>query len=300
MNRKRPNTSSRLPRSWLPVRTRLRSVALSALGNTYRFTGRFDRVSDTPRVQFLLTHTILEHQEPGFSDLLTHLSKVFQLISYSEAVHRVLTGDIDKAYLAISLDDGFKSCLRAARLMEAFGTTGCMFVCPPMIDGTMGVDSSRAQPAHFLTADYLTWDDIETLLDHGHEIGGHTMHHPVLSQCQSDRVHEEISQSYEALVHRLGQVQHFAWPYGRFFHFSQLAAQTVFDVGYHSCASGERGAHGACEPMVKKQLCIRRDEFIASAPWSHHLYFLTRSALTPMTCQGLWPSDWTMHEAPEP
>ena len=75
---------------------------------------------------------------------------------------------------------------------------------------------------------FLSWDDVETLLQAGHEIGSHTVNHPNIAQLSVGQMQTEIAESYEKLVQRIGSVEHFSWPLGRFFHFTPVAARTVF------------------------------------------------------------------------
>jgi len=54
------------------------------------------------RVQFLYMHHVFGDEEDSFRNLLGRLSLGHRLVSYSEAVDRVLSGDIDGPYVAIT------------------------------------------------------------------------------------------------------------------------------------------------------------------------------------------------------
>ena len=45
----------------------------------------------------------------------------------------MLSGNIDKPYISISLDDGFKNNLSAVKIMNKYGIKGCFFVNPDTI-----------------------------------------------------------------------------------------------------------------------------------------------------------------------
>ncbi len=271
-----------------------RHAALSGLSTLSKITGRLSSLRGTDGVHCLLLHHVFEDEEDAFRNLLRLLSKNHQWASYSEAVDRILQGSIEARHMCFSFDDGFKNCLRAAEIMNEFGISACFFVCCSMI-GQTGREANhplRWQRSGQPLIELLSWDDLETLLDQGHEIGSHTMDHRNLAELSTQGLEEEICGSFELLRKKIGTIKHFAWPYGRFVHFKPLAAKIVFDAGYASCASGERGCHANKEAVPKRGLCLHRDHVIASWPTHHTLYFLARSARAPLVASDTWPPGW--------
>lgn len=102
----------------ITARSVLKSVALTFLSTSYRATGRFATFLRKDRFQFLYFHHVFEDETEPFRSLLEQLAKHHTFISYSEAVDRVLSGNIDGSYLTISFDDGLKNCMVAAEIME--------------------------------------------------------------------------------------------------------------------------------------------------------------------------------------
>lgn len=275
------------------VRRIARHAALTALAVSYKLTGRMSSLKRN-RVQFVYLHHIFEEEVTGFRRLLRFLSRSHSFISYSEAVERVRRGEIDRPYVCVSFDDGLKNCLRAARVMDEFGVSGCFFICPSIIGETdrQKLKEFCVRKLALPATDMLTWNDVETLIKTGHEIGSHTMSHPVLSRIPQDRAQHEIGQSYEILTRRVGAVKHFAWPEGRFFHFNPAAARSVFAAGFQSCASAERGCHVTRPEPNPTGLCIRRDYIAAKWPLSHAAYFLASNSRTASEKSNLWPEGW--------
>jgi peptidoglycan/xylan/chitin deacetylase (PgdA/CDA1 family) len=275
------------------LRSVLRHIALSTLDTSYRITGRMVSALNIDRVQFLYLHHVFGDEEDSFRSLLRTLSLEHRFISYSEAVDRILAGDIDGPYIAISFDDGLKNCLRAAQIMNEFGATACFFVCPSMVGETdhQKIKEFCSQKLNKPPMEFLSWDDVETLLEEGHEVGSHTMTHPNLAQLSVQQMQSEIAESFELLTKRIGNIKHFSWPFGRFFHFSPAAARTVFDTGFKSCASAERGCHVA-RSEKKVDLCIRRDHTIARWPVNHVLYFMARNSRRASMRSNQWPPGW--------
>jgi peptidoglycan/xylan/chitin deacetylase (PgdA/CDA1 family) len=275
-------------------RSLLRHIALSTLGTSYRVTGTMASALSKDRVQFLYMHHVFGDEEDSFRNLLGRLSLGHRLVSYSEAVDRVLSGDIDGPYVAISFDDGLKNSLRAARILGEFGATACFFLSPTIIGETdhRKIEEFCSQRLGIPPTEFLSWDDVETLLKEGHEVGSHTMTHPDLARLSVQQVQDEVEGSFEVLTERTGDISHFSWPYGRFLHFSPAAAGIVFRTGFKSCASAERGCHVTHSEMQERDLCIRRDHVVAGWPIDHTLYFMARSGRTASMRHDRWPPGW--------
>jgi peptidoglycan/xylan/chitin deacetylase (PgdA/CDA1 family) len=277
------------------ARPLIRHLALSGLAALFEVTGRMSPSADERCVQFLVLHSVFEDEEESFRRLLRALSKEYSFVGYSTAVSKVLSGRIDGRYLAISFDDGFKNFLCAARIMAEFGITACFFLCGSMIGETeyRRINESGGQRLDRPPIEFLDWEDVEALVEQGHEIGGHTLNHCNLIEASGSQLQDEIAGSFELLQRRVGSVKHFAWPYGRFFHFSASAAKVVFDTGFVSCASGERGCHTNREAIDKRMLCLRRDHLIPTWPLPHIRYFLAKSRRSAPRETGLWPQGWS-------
>ena len=244
-----------------------------------------------PRVQFLFLHYVMEDDERPFRVLIETLMKEHTFLSYSDAVERAASGDIDRASIALSFDDGLRNQLRAAEILRDYGLSACFFVCESMAE-PRSAEEVREFCARELTlppVDFLSWRDMEQLLAAGHEIGNHTRRHRLLTTLDAGALADEIGGALASLRRRLGDVKHFAWPRGRFHEFSAAAAAEVFRSGHASCASGERGCHVAGQKRAIAELCIRRDQIIAADPLRHSLYFLARNAARATTATSDWP-----------
>lgn len=273
------------------TRTIARKVALNGLSAFYRLAGHMKHLSRN-RIQFIYLHHLFPEEEDGFRNLIRALSRDHCLIGFSEAVERLKSGIIDKPYICFSFDDGLKQCLRAGQILNEFGISGCFFVCPSYVGETNYEKLKEICENRFSmpATELLSWDDVEQMLKLGQEIGSHTMNHNVLSRIAERQVEEEVLGSKEFLTRRLGGVRHFAWPEGRFIHFSQLAARIVFGAGYDSCVSAERGCH-TTKPAATN-FCVRRDYISALWPLSHAYYFLARNSLDALSGTTGWPDEW--------
>src|SRR5262245_12142113 len=275
-----------------------RSVALSGLAALGRWTG-LDANLKRPRVHFLYLHFVPGGEEENFRRLLTTLSKDHQFISYSDAVARVYSGAIDRPYVTFSVDDGIRNGLRLAEILDDFGAKACFFVCDriPEIKSQAELEAFCRLELEIPSTDFLSWEDMEQLLQRGHEIGNHSARHRTLSELSGDQLEDAIAGGLIRLRSRLGDaVRHFAWPRGRFFHMSRDAAAIVFRSGHASCASAERGCHVA-KPLSHEGLCIRREHIVSGWPLSHSLYFIARSASMADEASNRWPASLQHHYA---
>lgn len=263
------------------LRQQLRNAVIEPISYFYNKVNDTDHLFRTARVQFLYIHHVFKDEEQALTKLLQQLSRYHQFISHSEAVNKILSGEIDKPYIAISSDDGLKNNIIAASILDKFGIKGCFFICPEIIDEKREevVAKFSKQRLHFPPVEFMTWGDVEKLLKDGHEIGGHTMNHVNLAALNETEMKDEIEICYNSIVQKCGKVKHFAYPYGRFHHFSNEARKIVFDAGFESCASAERGCHigDSGKKISREDLLIRRDHVVLGWSLEQIQFFMLRN-----------------------
>lgn len=240
----------------------------------------------SPCIQFVLFHHLFSDEVDGVELLFERLSEEYEFISFSDAVEKIHTNEIDKPYLCFTSDDGFKNNLRAVEFFARFDIKCCFFVCPNMIGEKNFhiIKRFNQNRLNLPPIEYLDWNDINYILKQGHEVGGHTQNHLRLSECNNNQLSTELNGSFEMLKSKIGDVKHFAWPYGLFKDISVQARKMVFEAGYISCASGERGVHIPVSDLSQlkdiSNVCIRRDNFEFNWSSNHLLYFLKKNINT--------------------
>ncbi len=273
------------------LRTPARRAALGALS-------AWDRITDAekwlrrPRVQVVYIHHVFRDEEAPFRRIVDFLVRHHRPIGYSEAVERVRSGRIDQPYVAFTSDDGLHNVLAACRILEEFGARMCAFVCTDMVGQTDPAAVARfcAERIHMPPCRFLDWADVDALLAAGHEIGSHTRGHVELSSPTVEELRDQISGSRDELERRIGTVRHFAFPYGRFRHLSGRARDVVFEAGYESCATAERGCHvPSGRTYAREETCIRRDHVLAAEGIPSVLHFLVQNARRACPSDALWP-----------
>lgn len=257
------------------LRAAARHVALDVL-SAVEATGWGTRALEKPRVHNLYLHETPGREEAAFRALLSWLvSTGHHLIPYGEGVRRCMDDDIDRPYVTFSFDDGYASNTRAAAVLEEFGTTGCFFVVTDFI-GKTELAPAREFLGAGITEPAMSWADLHAIRTAGHEIGNHTRSHRNLATLPPEAAAEEIVSGRDRLVKEFGAVDHFAWPLGRWHHFTEGAKEVA--LSHHmSVASAERGAHQPRGGDVD-DLCVRRDHVMTSWPLRHSSHFIRASA----------------------
>jgi len=272
------------------LRGNLRDLALTGLSWLAS-----EKYLEIPRVQFLYIHHVFKDEERPLDILLKRLSKQHQFITYDEAVNKILTGTIDKPYITFSSDDGLKNNLRAAEILNQYGAKACFFINPGIIGETNfdKINKYCTDILDFPPVEFLDWDEVAQLQKWGHEIGSHTMMHMNIAKATPEAIARDMHETYKILHERCGGVKHFAFPYGRFFHFSEIGRKAVFDAGFTTCATAERGCHiNGTQPISNEQLCIRRDHTVLGWDINHIMYFLVNNAKNVNANNNFYPPDF--------
>ena len=116
--------------------------------------------------------------------------------------------EVDRGF-ALAFDDGLASIRLAAEGLARFGFTATAF----LVTGRMGraCNWDLGAPPEQL----LEWMDVRDLRSAGFEFGAHTVSHPWLGSCGTDRIVREIVSSRDEIEARLGgPCPLFAYPYG--------------------------------------------------------------------------------------
>ncbi len=98
----------------------------------------------------------------------------------------------------------------------------------------------------------MTWAQLRDLRAQGHEIGSHSLSHPLLTQLPEENLAQEVAGSKRVLEEKLGSSVHsFCYPNGEF---DQRVTRAVATVGYRCAVTVETGDNSA----TSDRLCLKR------------------------------------------
>lgn len=123
-------------------------------------------------------------------------------------------GRPDERLAALTFDDGYASVHRhALPQLDRYGWRATVL---PVVD-YLGRDNRwPGQPSFVPTDRLLSWEELAELVQHGWEVGAHTLTHPDLTTLAADAVIREVDGARHVLEDRFGRpVRAFAYPYGR-------------------------------------------------------------------------------------
>lgn len=262
-------------------------------GEMVRAFPRAFRAAPANRLHVLCLHRCPERRLPEVLRLVELLGREHEIVPYGEAVRRLHAG-APRPTVALTFDDGTEDHLAVARALAERGVRACFFVCPGFVD-VAGDRESEAKVCterlHIPRTGMLGWEDVRAIQTMGHEVGCHSATHEDLGTLGEGDLDAQIAGARDRLADRGLVLRHFAWPFGRFARFSQDAARRVFEAGFESCASAERGWQ-AGGPGAGGRPCVRRevvgdDESAESVV--NRLAF--RAACRPVPGSG-WAREW--------
>lgn len=225
-------------------------------------------------MRILVYHWVHDEERRRFGEQLAALAREFEPVSLSEAAARLRTGRVGGRELAITFDDGFRSgFVNAAPLLAEHGFRACFFLVTELVSAPPErVERICRERLHLeRPLEPLSWDDVERLLELGHEVGSHTRTHPELVALSHEVLEEELRGSRDELERRLGRAPaHFAAPYGDRARFSPAVSAAARAAGYETCSTAQRGRNLPSADLY----ALRRDNASAAWPVRHVRYFL--------------------------
>ncbi|UII30868.1 polysaccharide deacetylase family protein [Fulvivirga ulvae] len=174
----------------------------------------------------------------SLTDFAAHLKYLkehqFTVMTLSDAVKYLRTGDSNMKVAVITVDDGYDTFLSGAMpLLRKFGYPATLFVNTETVGG----------------GGYLDWDELRKISGEGVEIGNHSHSHAYfLNIPEHERVQkfrEDVRQAQAMIRERLDlEPAAFAYPYGEF---SPEMKKVIEEMGFESAAaqnSGVMNSHG--------------------------------------------------------
>ncbi|MBT1684924.1 polysaccharide deacetylase family protein [Dawidia soli] len=160
-----------------------------------------------------------------FEAHLAYLAKnKFQVLSFSDAIDYLQSDAPPQKTAVITVDDGYTSFFRnGLPLLKKYNMPATLFINTRTVGG----------------GDYMDWEQLQTALAGGMEIGNHTHSHDYFLNQGADSRYEtfrqEIIQSQDIIEKHLNKKPVvFSYPYGEF---DDKMKQTVKDLGFKAAAA---------------------------------------------------------------
>jgi len=175
-----------------------------------------------------------------FDSFCRFFRRYFEVIPLSELLDRIEDGADVGGSLVITFDDGYLDNRKtAAPILRVHRLPACFFVASgfvgsstvPWWDAELGINS-----------EWMSWADVQELVDMGFEVGAHTVNHVDLGVVHGDEARNEIVNSGRQLSEHLGApVPLFSYPYGREHQITEENRKVVQEAGYRCCPSAFGG-----------------------------------------------------------
>ncbi|MDW8078908.1 MAG: polysaccharide deacetylase family protein [Thermoguttaceae bacterium] len=164
-----------------------------------------------PHLRIIYLHGVPPEFADRFRELVDYFSKHFEIVPYSEAVHRLRTGALLRPCMAITFDDADQTVYDYARpILDARNLRPCVFAVADYLTKGWTYREPRQRKV-------MSWEALAECADLGWEVGNHTFSHPNLVNCSNHAVLEEVEKNKVTLERHLGRkIVHFAYPYGQF------------------------------------------------------------------------------------
>jgi peptidoglycan/xylan/chitin deacetylase (PgdA/CDA1 family) len=148
--------------------------------------------------------------------------------------------------VVVTFDDGYRdNYQRACPVLRHYGFMATFFIVTGFVGGVNAWDRDGALVGRAL----LSWPDIRALLALGMQVGGHTRHHPRLTEIEPELARAEVAGSRHDLEQRLGQsIASFAYPHGRY---DPATIEAVVDAGFTGACCSDGGPNDPAVPIFQ-------------------------------------------------
>lgn len=157
----------------------------------------------------------------------------------------------------LSFDDGYvDNHTHALPLLRAYRAHAFVFVLPTFVDTGAplcwaGVEDACAELPDVMRS--MSWDMVGELAEAGMTIGSHTNSHHRLPRLGDEELRQELLDSRQRIVRRLGDCRTLAYPYG---HADRRVRAAARDAGYRWAFTMPCGTRPATGPLAIPRVAI--------------------------------------------
>jgi peptidoglycan/xylan/chitin deacetylase (PgdA/CDA1 family) len=239
-------------------------------------------------VSVLVYHSVPEVMLPALKSQLTWLAERYTFIT-PNTFHSFISGKttLSGRQILVTFDDGFLSSFIATRKVLDPLHIKALFFIPSAFPDLREKSAWRTYvsnnffrgrlPAESFSDDEkpMSWDEIDILVENGHQIGAHTISHLRLSDTDDpEQLDRELTDSKIRLEEHLNiPMEVLAYPFGTIGSIHSLALERISKL-YRYCHSGIRGIND----KNTNPLAIRREMVSLEDP-PNYVGFLVEGGL---------------------
>jgi peptidoglycan/xylan/chitin deacetylase (PgdA/CDA1 family) len=194
--------------------------------------------------------------EAEFIEYCDFFQRHFTVVTLTELLRKLKTGENVSRHLVITFDDGYKDNHDFAAVeLRKRNLPATFFVATDFISTNRVPWWDAESP---IPPTWMSWDDVRSLRKQGFEVGSHTANHVDLGVVDRNEAYAELTSSRERLGKELGEeVPFFAYPYGRRNQITEENRALVREIGYECCLSAYGGTVGPeTQPFHIKRISI--------------------------------------------
>lgn len=195
-----------------------------------------------------------------FACQMRYLAGRFAPISVDRLVEHLRTGGrLPERSVALTIDDGYADVYaHAYPTLVQYAIPVTIFL-PVDFVGTTGLADAAARMSQ---TDFLTWDQVRAMSQHGISFGSHTISHQSLARLTRREVQYQLESSRVKIEDETGTaVTGFAYPYGTARDFNSEVMRAVAQAGYLWAVTGVSGANTPrTDPFALRRTKIERGD----------------------------------------
>lgn len=185
-----------------------------------------------PLVRVIVFHDVTDRE--WFERVVHMLTSTFWIVTPDQFRKRVFREG--KINLLLTFDDGYESWTEVVvPTLKRYGLQGLFFVCSGLLD-VYGMEEQKTFVRKRLWLSpkrTLSWEGAQRLIEGGHTIGGHTVHHRDLAKMKQEELASEIVDDRAALKAKFNvAIKDFAYPFGTQKHYTSRTCVAVEEAGY--------------------------------------------------------------------
>ncbi len=228
-----------------------------------------------PIIPILTYHNFTEDEGSSYKINIVEFEKQmdylsahnYSVISLSELLKKLRTGQLPPKPIVITIDDGFKSTYTLAYpILKKYNFPAILFLYTNFIEKNNGS---------------LTWEEIREMTKNNIKIGSHTLSHCNLLKYKKNenyetylaRIRREIFLSKEILERKIGsKVKFFAYPYGAY-------SSTIKDLAIQAGYEGVLNANSMNNTLTAHPFSLNRQTIFGQSSLNSFIRILNQRLL---------------------